>query len=164
MMQVTRERLVRWEDPIASAAALRGRSGLEGIRAIMAGDVPPPPIAVLMNFAIVEAEEGRVVFEGTPGEEHYNPIGVVHGGYALTLFDSALGCAVHTMLPAGVGYTTTDVQVRMIRGMTKDTGPVRCEATVVHVGRSTAVAEAKLYDRERRVMAVGTTGCAILRP
>ena len=164
MMQVTRERVVRWEDPIASAAALRGRTGLDAIRAVMTGEVPPPPIAVLMNFKIAEAEEGRVTFEGTPGEEHYNPIGVVHGGFALTLFDSALGCAIHTTLPAGVGYTTTDVQVRLIRGITKETGPVRCEATVVHVGRSTAVAEAKLYDRDRRILAVGTTACAILRP
>ena len=117
-----------------------------------------------MNFAIVEVDEGRVVFEGYPGEEHYNPIGVVHGGFALTLFDSAMGCAIHTTLPHGVAYTTTDVQVRFIRGITKDTGPVRCEATVVHVGRSTAVAEAKLYDRERRVLGTGTTACAILRP
>jgi uncharacterized protein (TIGR00369 family) len=163
-MQATRERLVQWEDPIASAAALREMSGLEAMHAIMEGKVPPPPIAVLMNFRVVEASDGRAVFEGTPGEEHYNPIGVVHGGFALALFDSALGCSIHTKLPAGVGYTTTDVQVRLIRGITKDTGPVRCEATAVHVGRSTAVAEAKLYDRDRRVLAVGTTGCAILRP
>ncbi|GAC1451936.1 MAG: hypothetical protein PVSMB8_11190 [Vulcanimicrobiaceae bacterium] len=116
-----------------------------------------------MNFTLVEVEEGRAVFEGTPGEEHYNPIGVVHGGYAMTLFDSALGCSIHSLLPAGVGYTTTDVQVRLIRGMSKETGPVRCEATAVHVGRSTAIAEAKLYDRERRVLAVGSTACAVLR-
>jgi uncharacterized protein (TIGR00369 family) len=164
MMQVTRERLVTWEDPLASATSLRDLSGIDAIRAVRDGRVPPPPIARLMNFTIVEAEEGRVVFEGYPGEEHYNPIGVVHGGFALALFDSAMGCAIHTTLPQGVGYTTTDVQVRFIRGITKDTGPVRCEATVVHVGRSTAVAEAKLYDRERRVLGTGTTGCAILRP
>jgi uncharacterized protein (TIGR00369 family) len=164
MMQVTRERLVTWEDPLASSGALRDMSGLEAIQAVRDGRVPPPPIARLMNFTIAEADEGRVVFEGYPGEEHYNPIGVVHGGFALALFDSAMGCAVHTTLPKGVGYTTTDVQVRFIRAITKDTGPVRCEATVVHVGRSTAVAEAKLYDRERRVLGTGTTACAILRP
>ena len=163
-MQVTRERLVRWDDPLASAAALRGRSGLDALRAIMNGEVPQPPIGRLMNFALAEVEDGRAVFEGTPGEEHYNPIGIVHGGFALTLFDSALGCAIHSKLPAGVGYATTDVQVRMLRSLTKDTGTVRCEATVVHVGRSTGVAEAKLYDRERRVLATGTTACAILRP
>jgi uncharacterized protein (TIGR00369 family) len=164
MMQVTRERLVTWEDPLAAAGALRDMSGIDAIRAVRDGRVPPPPIAQLMNFTIVEAEEGRVVFEGYPGEEHYNPIGVVHGGFGLALFDSAMGCAVHTTLPQGVGYTTTDVQVRFIRGITKDTGPVRCEATVVHVGRSTAVAEAKLRDGDGRVLGIGTTACAILRP
>jgi uncharacterized protein (TIGR00369 family) len=164
MMQVTRERLVRWEDPLETAGALRALPGIEALRAVRDGRVPPPPIAKLMNFTLAEAEEGRAVFEGTPGEEHYNPIGSVHGGFALTLMDSALGCAIHTMLPAGVGYATTDVQVRLIRGITKDTGPVRCEATVVHVGRSTAVAEAKLYDGQRRLLATGTTACAVLRP
>jgi len=162
-MQATRERLIRWEDPVASAASLRELSGLEAMRAVRDGKVPPPPIAVLMDFRVAEVEEGRVVFEGTPGETHYNPIGSVHGGFALTLFDSALGCAVHTMLPAGVAYTTTDVQVRFIRGMTKETGTVRCEARVVHVGRSTATAEAKLYDLEGRILGIGTTGCAVLR-
>jgi uncharacterized protein (TIGR00369 family) len=164
MMQVTRERLVRWADPLETAGTLRALPGIEALRAVRDGRVPPPPIANLMNFTLAEVEEGRVVFEGVPGEEHYNPIGSVHGGFALTLFDSALGCAIHTMLPAGVGYATTDVQVRLIRGMTKDTGRVRCEATVVHVGRSTAVAEAKLYDGQHRLLATGTTACAVMRP
>jgi len=163
-MQATRERLVQWEDPLASAGALRQLSGLEAIRAVRDGVVPPPPIANLMGFRIAEADEGRVVFEGYPGEEHYNPIGVVHGGFALTLFDSAMGCAIHTMLPHGVAYTTTDVQVRFIRAITKDTGPVRCEATVIHVGRSTAIAEATLRDGDGRVLGTGTTGCAVFRP
>jgi uncharacterized protein (TIGR00369 family) len=118
---------------------------------------------VLVNFSVAEVDEGRVVVEGYPGEEHYNPIGTVHGGFALTLFDTAMSCAIHTLLPAGVGYTTTDIQVRFIHGMTKDTGPVRCVGTAVHVGRSTAVAEAKLYDGEGRVLGVGTTACAVLR-
>ena len=164
MMQVTRELLVRWEDPIPGAQTLRALSGLEAIRAVRDGLVPPPPIAQLMGFTLAEVDEGRVVFEGTPGEQHYNPIGTVHGGFALTLFDSALGCAIHTLLPSGVGYTTTDVQVRFIRGLTKDTGPVRCEATAVHVGRSTAIAEAKLRDGTGRLLGTGTTACAILRP
>jgi uncharacterized protein (TIGR00369 family) len=164
MMQVTRERLVTWEDPLASSGALREMTGLEAIRAVRDGRVAPPPIARLMNFIIAEVEEGRVVFEGYPGEEHYNPIAVVHGGFALTLFDSAMGCAIHTTLRQGVGYTTTDVQVRFIRAITKDTGPVRCEAKVVHVGRSTAVAEATLRDGKGRVLGTGTTACALLRP
>lgn len=163
-MQAARERLVRWEDPHASASALRALPGLEAIRAVRDGLVPPPPIANLIGFRIVEADEGRVVFEGTPAEEHYNPIGVVHGGFALALCDSAMGCAIHTMLPAGVGYTTTDVQVRFIRAITVGTGPVTCEGKVVHVGRSTAVAEATLRDAGGRVLGTGTTACAVFRP
>jgi uncharacterized protein (TIGR00369 family) len=163
-MQVTRERLIQWADPGPTVDAVRKAAGIEAIRAIASGDLPQPPISVLVNFTLKEVDDGRVVVEGYPGEEHYNPIGTVHGGFALTLFDTAMSCAVHTLLPAGVGYTTTDIQVRFIRGMTKDTGPVRCEATAVHVGRSTAVAEAKLYDGERRLLGVGTTACAILRP
>jgi uncharacterized protein (TIGR00369 family) len=162
-MQATRERLVRWEDPLAYLAELRSLSGLAALQAIVNGRFPPPPIANLLGFRLVEAGPGRAVFEGEPGEEHYNPLGSVHGGFALTLFDSAMGCAVHTLLEAGVGYTTTDVQVRFIRGMTKDTGTVRCEAEAVHVGRSTAIAEAKLYDAQHKLMGIGTTACAILR-
>jgi uncharacterized protein (TIGR00369 family) len=163
-MQVTRERLVQWNDPGPTVDAVRKAAGIEAIRAIAGGDLPRPPISVLVNFTIAEVAEGRVVVEGYPGEEHYNPIGTVHGGFALTLFDTAMSCAIHTLLPAGVGYTTTDIQVRFIRGMTKDTGPVRCEGIAIHVGRSTAVAEAKLYDGDGRVLGVGTTACAILRP
>ena len=164
MEQVTtRERLVRWEDPTASALALRELSGLDALRAVRDGKLPPAPIAVLMNFRLAEVEPGRIVFEATAGEEHYNPIGVVHGGFAMTLFDSAMGCAIHTMLPQGVGYTTTDVQVRLIRGITKDTGPVRCEGIALHVGRTTAVGEAKLYDRAGKLLGTATTGCAIFR-
>ena len=89
-----------------------------------------------MGCSPVELEEGRAVFEGEPGEEHYNPIGVVHGGYAATLLDSALGCAVHTTLPAGVGYTTLGLEVKYVRPITRDTGRVRCEAEVLHRGRT----------------------------
>ena len=163
MRQATRERTVRWEDPLASAASIQNLSGLEAMRAVLEGVVPPPPIAVLLDFELVAADEGRAVFEGTPGEIHYNPIGLVHGGFALTLFDSAMGCAIHTMLPAGVGYATTDVQVRLIRGITRDTGRIRCEGRAVHVGRLTATGEATLRDMQGRLLGTGTTGCAILR-
>ena len=162
-MQGTRERLVRWDDPAPTIDFVRRSSGLEAIRAIQGGTLPRPPISSLVNFTIAEVEEGRVVVEGYPGEEHYNPIGSVHGGFALTLFDTAMSCAIHSLLPAGVAYTTTDVQVRFIRGLSKDTGPVRCEATALHVGRSTAVAEGKLRDGEGRLLGVGTTACAVFR-
>ena len=162
-MQGTRERLVRWEDPAPTVDFVRRSSGLDAIRAIQGGTLPRPPISSLVNFTIAEVEEGRVVVEGYPGEEHYNPIGVVHGGFALTIFDTAMSCAIHTLLPAGVAYTTTDVHVRFIRGVTTATGAVRCEGIALHVGRSTAIAEAKMYDGQGRLLGIGTTACAILR-
>ena len=102
----SRSRTLVWQDPVPTAAAGATMTGMEYMTAVVTGQMPPPPIAVTMRLRPVELEEGRVVFEGEPGEEHYNPIGVVHGGYAATLLDSALGCAVHTTLPAGVGYTS----------------------------------------------------------
>jgi uncharacterized protein (TIGR00369 family) len=162
-MQETRERIVRWEDPQPTAGMVRSSTGLEALRAVRDGTVPAPPISVLINFTLQTVEEGRVVVEGYPGEEHYNPIGSVHGGFALTIFDTAMSCAIHSLLPAGVAYTTTDIQVRFVRGMTKETGPVRCEAVALHVGRSTAIAEGKLRDSEGRLLGTGTTACAILR-
>jgi len=158
-----RERVVRWTDPAEGLAFVRTSSGLDAMRAMMAGTIAPPPIAMLMNIRIVEVESGRAVFEGEPGEEHYNPIGLVHGGFALTILDSALGCSIHAALEAGVGYATTDVHVRMIRPITKDTGIVRCEASLRHLGRTTAIAEGTLVDRAGKLLATGTTACAILR-
>jgi uncharacterized protein (TIGR00369 family) len=163
VIEQTRERLVRWEDPQASLAIVAGLSGLDAMRLMVEGKVPPPPIAQLMNIRLVEVEEGRVVFEGEPGEEHYNPIGIVHGGFALTILDSALGCAIHTSLPAGTRYATTDVQVRLVRALTKDTGRVRCEARVQHVGRSIGISEGTLVDGKGKLLATGTTACAIMR-
>jgi len=158
-----RERTIRWDDPLALAEKVRHLSGVDALRLALSS-MSPPPIAALMNIRLTEVEQGRVVFEGEPGEYHYNPIGTVHGGFALTIFDSALGCAVHSALPAGVRYTTTDVQVRFIRGMTKDTGTVRCEAHTLHVGRSTGIAEATLIDARGQLLGTGTTACAIFRP
>jgi len=163
-MSDPRERTVRWEDPALALESARGRSGLEVLRAIVAGELPPPPMARLLGFDIVEAKEGRVVFAATPGEHVYNPLGLVHGGFACTLLDSAMGCSIHSMLPAGVGYSTTDLQIRFIRGMSLATGEVRAEGRAVHVGRSTAVAEGRLTDGKGTLFAVATTGCAIFRP
>ena len=119
-------------------------AGIDYMRAIVAGELPPSPIAVTMSLRPIEIEEGRVVFEGEPGEEHYNPIGVVHGGYAATLLDSALGCAVHTTLPAGSGYTSLGLEAKFVRPITRDTGRVLCAAEVIYRGRRQATAEAKL--------------------
>jgi uncharacterized protein (TIGR00369 family) len=159
----TRTRTISWQDPVASAAVGAEMAGLDYVRAIKAGKIPPPPIAVVMNFSIAELEEGRAVFIGEPGEEHYNPIGVVHGGYASTILDSALGCAVHTTLPAGVGYTSQTLEVKYLRPITRETGAVRSEAEVIHRGRKMATAEARLTVVESgKLLATGTSTCLIL--
>ena len=115
-----------------------------------------------MGFRLVEAEPGRAVFEMEAGPEHYNPIGSVHGGVALTLLDSAMGCAVHTLLEAGVRYTTLEVKTNFVRPITADTGTIRCEGTVLHKGSRIATAEGKLTDASGRLLAHGTTTCLIM--
>ena len=148
-------------DPVEAARDLAQLDGLTALRAMIAGELPPPPIATLLGFELVEVEHGRVVFAAHPGEEHYNPIGMVHGGLAATLIDSATGCAVHTTLPAGTGYTTTDVQVRFVRPITRDTGRIECVGRVVHRGRTLATAEACLSAGDR-LLAHGTASLLIL--
>ncbi len=150
-------------DPVETARDLAQLDGLTAMRAMIAGELPPPPIATLMGFELVEVRAGHVVFAVEPGEQHYNPIGMVHGGLAATLIDSATGCAVHTTLPAGTGYTTTDVQVRFVRPITRDTGRIECIGDVVHVGRRLATAEARVVAGER-LLAHGTASLLILSP
>jgi uncharacterized protein (TIGR00369 family) len=159
----SRSRTLVWQDPVPTAAAGATMTGMEYMSAVVRGEVPPPPIAVTMRLRPVELEQGRVVFEGEPGEEHYNPIGVVHGGYAATLLDSALGCAVHTTLPAGVGYTSLGIEAKYVRPITRDTGRVLCEATVLYRGRKQATSEATLTAAESgKLVASGTATCMIL--
>jgi uncharacterized protein (TIGR00369 family) len=158
-----RTRSFTWEDPMATAAAGLAMPGLECMRAIIAGTLPPPPIARLLGFTVVEVQEGRAVFAMEPAEWMYNPIGSVHGGIAATLLDSCMGCAVHTTLAAGVGYTTTDLQVRYIRAMGGATGRVLAEGKVIHRGRRTATAEGRLFvESDETLIAHGSTGCVIL--
>ncbi len=161
--ETSRNRTLVWQDPVATAAAGATMTGMEYMTAIVEGTMPPPPIAVTMLLRPVELEEGRVVFEGLPGEEHYNPIGVVHGGYAATLLDSALGCAVHTTLPAGVGYTSLGLEAKYVRPISRDTGRVLCEAHVLYRGRKQATAEATLTAADSgKLLASGTATCMIL--
>ncbi|MDP9228765.1 MAG: PaaI family thioesterase [Actinomycetota bacterium] len=163
--ELTRSREITWQDPVPSAAAGAGMAGLDYIRALMAGELPPPPIAVLMRMTPVEVSAGAAVFEGEPGEEHYNPIGFVHGGYAATLLDSALGCAIHTTLEAGVGYTTLSLETKFQRPLTRDTGRVRAEAEVVHRGRRQATAEGRLVRAaDGKLLATATATCLIIGP
>jgi uncharacterized protein (TIGR00369 family) len=158
-----RERTVNWNDPRLLAEAGRGVSGNEFLQKIVAGDLPGPPIAQLLNFELLSLTEGHAVFTVVPAEYHYNPIGVVHGGLAATLLDSAMGCAVHSMLPAGAGYTTLELKVNFIRAMTAETGRVRAEAKIVHLGGRTATAEGRIVDEAGKLYAHATTTCLILR-
>ena len=158
-----RSRTFTWEDPAASVEAAAGWSGLEYMQAIVSGEIPQPPIARLLGFGVAVAEPGRAVFAMEPAEWMYNPIGSVHGGIAATLLDSCMGCAVHTTLAPGVGYTTTDLQVRYIRAMTATTGLVLAEGRVVHRGRRTATAEGRLFVQDgEQLLAHATTGCVVL--
>ena len=126
---------VTWQDPIELAKVARSMAGIEFLRAMRDGKLPPPPIAQLLGFQLVEVEPGRAVFEVQPGERHYNPIGSVHGGYLASLLDSAVGLAVHARLPAGKGYTTLELKVSYHRAVTKKTGPIRAEGVVTQLGR-----------------------------
>jgi uncharacterized protein (TIGR00369 family) len=142
--------------------AVRDLSGMEFLSAIRDGELPPAPIADLLGFAPRELEPGRVTFVLEPTEQHYNPIGSVHGGVVATLLDTVMGCALHSLLPKGTGYTTLDISVRYLRPVTVQTGRVTAEGTVVHRGRRTATTEAKLVDDLGRVLATGTSSLLLL--
>lgn len=139
----------------------RKHSGLELFAKMISGELPPPPIAKTLNFQLSEAEEGRAVFRGVPLAEHYNPLGTVHGGWPAALLDSALGCAVHTKLPAGTGYTTIEFKVNLVRPLSEQTGEVICEGRVVHMGRTIATSEGSIKTAEGKLIAHGTETCAI---
>ena len=138
-------------------------SGLEFLRGIFEGRLPRPPISRTLGFEGIEVEKGRAVFAGTPDLNYYNPIGSVHGGYAATLLDSCMGCAVHSTLEAGQGYTTLELKVNFIRAMTAETGRVRAEGKLIHLGARTATAEGRVIDESGKLYAHATTTCLILR-
>ncbi len=160
-----RERLIRWDDPMEALrqAERRGLSGIEFLRAIKAGELPGPPMITLMGMTLETVDEGRVVFSVEPSEYHYNPIGVVHGGLAATLLDSAIGCAVQTLALAGVAYTTVELKVNYIRPLRSGMGVVSGEGTVLHFGRQIALAEARLTDPDGKLYAHATSTCLIMR-
>ena len=154
---------MRWQDPAAlseRARAMAGREFLEGIRD---GDLPAAPIQDLMGFRLVEVEDGRVAFRAEPGEQHYNPIGVVHGGLAATLLDSAMGAAVHSTLPLGTGYSTLETKFNLVRAVTADTGSLLAEGRVVHRGSRVATAEGRIVrEGDGKLVAHGTSTCLVL--
>jgi len=158
-----RTRTFGWSDPGEVEKNLRSLPGVEFLKRVARGELPPPPMAQLMNIRLSEVERGRVVFEGTPEEYHYNPLGVVHGGMTATLLDSALGCCVNSCLDAGDLYTTLELKVNYLRPITLDTGRVRAVATVVHIGRTTALVEGKVLDDADKIYAYASSTCLIRR-
>lgn len=142
-------------------ALTRTLSGLELMRRMFAGDLPGAPIAGLMGMRGGEAGAGFTVFKALPGREHYNPIGTVHGGFAATLLDSCMGCAVHTTLAAGVAYTTIDINITYLRAMTEHTGEVTARGEVITSGRRLATARGTLHDSNGKLLATGTTSCVV---
>jgi uncharacterized protein (TIGR00369 family) len=153
---------VKWDDPMIGAKAARTMDGLTYLRRILGGSIPRAPIANLINFQVVEIEKGRVVFEITPAEYHYNPIGMVHGGIACTLLDSAIGCAVHSLLPAGAAYTSLELKVNFIRPITAHTGRLRCEGKVIHAGSRIATGEGKMTDSKGILYAHAVSTCLVM--
>jgi uncharacterized protein (TIGR00369 family) len=147
-----------------SATAARTSAGIDVLRALAAGELPGAPISATLGFELESVEPGRVVFALDPAEYHYNPIGSMHGGVYATLLDSAAGCAVHSMLPAGVGYTSLDLSVKFLRAVVVETGRVRCVGTVTHLGGRTALAEARLTDGRDRLVATATSSILLIRP
>jgi len=157
-----RTRTYSWEDPFALRDAMAGRSGLDLMQMMARGELPPPPIAKTLGFRLAEAEHGRAVFECEPAEYHYNPIGMVHAGLAMTLMDSAMGLAFVTTLAEPVGWTTLEVKANFTRAVTVDTGLIRCIGAVVHPGRRVATTEARIEDSRGRLCAHGTSTILVL--
>ncbi|RDI19576.1 uncharacterized protein (TIGR00369 family) [Pseudacidovorax intermedius] len=151
---------------VARPEQVMGRSGLEVMQAMLAGELPYAEIARTLDFVLIEAEAGRAVFQGQPQVQHLNPLGTVHGGWFATLLDSALGCAVHTSLPAGRSYTTAELGINMVRAITPQVPRVRAIGQVIHCGRQLATAEARLVGPDGTLYAHATTTCLVfdLRP
>jgi uncharacterized protein (TIGR00369 family) len=159
-----RSRVVTWDDPIESWNAARGLGGIDVLRAIEGGDLPPPPVARLIGLEIEQVSEGLVTFAFDPAEFHYNPLGTVHGGILTTVLDSAMGCAVHSRLRAGLSYTTLELKVSFLRPVRVPTGRVRGEGKVVHLGGRVATAEAHLVDEDGELYAHATSTCLLSAP
>lgn len=139
-----------------------GKTGLQVMQAMLRGELPYAPIARTLDFMLLAVSEGAVVFQGTPGPSHLNPLGTIHGGWYATLLDSALGCAVHTMMPAGRGYTTAELGVNLVKAINLQKAPrVRAEGKVIHCGRQLATAEARLYGPDGTLYAHATTTCLV---
>jgi uncharacterized protein (TIGR00369 family) len=160
---MAKQRTFSWEDPSTLWQSVRDLAGIEVLKKVVSGELPPPPMGRLMDIRLVEVEQGRAVFQSTPSEFHYNPLGTVHGGYAATLLDSAMGCAVHSTLEAGDTYTTVEFKINYLRPLSHATGEVRGVGTVINSGRSTALAEGRVEGPDGKLYAFATCTCLVRR-
>ncbi|GAB2615781.1 phenylacetic acid degradation protein [Paractinoplanes abujensis] len=156
-----RTRTFSWTDPSVHAAMIGRSSGLELLQAMAAGSVPAPPIMSLIDLASMSVAPGSVTLLLDPQEFHYNPLGTMHGGVISTLLDTAAACSVHSTLPAGVGYTSLDLNVKFLRAVTLSSGRLTCVGTVLQSGRRTALAEARLTDSSGRLVAQAMSSCMV---
>ena len=155
--------MIKKESPPGGTEARRMMSGMEYLQKMIAGELPRTPMSQLINFRLVEVSEGRAVLTIEPDERYYNGLGIAHGGMAATLLDSALGCAVNSMMPAGKIFTTLEMKINFVRPIRRETGEVRCEANVIHAGSRVATAEGRVVDLEGKVYAHATATCMLFR-
>jgi uncharacterized protein (TIGR00369 family) len=163
MMTTESTRTYTWRDPAPSAQTGLLMKGIDYLNAMIRGEIPPPPISRTLNFVLAEVERGRAVFTCKPDEFHYNPIGTVHGGLACTLLDSALACAVHTLLDTGVGYTSVEMKINFVRPITAHVGMLRAEGKIITFGSTLATSEGRITDVNGKIYAFATETCLILR-
>ena len=161
-VSAVRSKTFEWADPIATAEQVVGMSGLEYMHAVRDGTAAWPPMGVLMSIELVEAERGRVVMTCTPGEEHYNPLGIIHGGLLCTLLDTVMGCATHTTLEQGTGYTSIELKVSYLRPVTLDTGALTATGSVVKDGRRVVFAESEVADADGNLVATASSSLLVL--
>lgn len=161
MADPVRTRTITWTDPAAALWRVSNEPGLAVLKRVVAGDLPNSPMAQLMGLTLAEVAEGFALFTAVPDEYHYNPAGVAHGGFAATILDSAMGCAVYTTIPPGLTYTTVELKVNLMKAVTVKTGMVRATGRLLHRGRRTAVAEGRLEDGGGTLLAHATTTCLI---
>lgn len=159
---MSRERSYTWGDPLALATAAQGLSGRDFLALVGSGELPVPPAGATTGIVPVDIGDGTVIFQLMPAEWHYNPIGSVHGGILATLADTALGCAIHTKLPVGTGYTSLDLTIKFTRAATLESGMLTCRGQVMSIGRRTGTAEARITDSADRVVAHAVATCLIM--
>ncbi|PZU47543.1 MAG: aromatic compound degradation protein PaaI [Microbacterium sp.] len=162
MTELRHRRTIEFADPLHTRDAVAAMSGLDAMRALRDGIIPPPPIVETMRFSLIAADPGTVTFECRPGLEHYNPIGVVHGGLACTLLDTVTGCAAHTTLEAGQGYTSIEISVKYLRPITADLGVLTAVGTVTKTGRRVIFADGTIADVSGKLVATASSSLLVL--